>query len=80
MITLTDLLLENYPIPELSDDYTLPEKIWPKPDQLGLPLVTRAAFVFDRKGYLSLDELGRDRNPAYGKSEDSILEFSQVGY
>lgn len=74
MITFTDFMFGAYKTPELSEQYILPDHL--KPDdirQLGIPLDFRAAFAFPRKDCISLDELGRERNPTYSSSEDAML-------
>lgn len=74
MITFTDFMFGIYKTPELSEQYILPDDL--KPDninKLGIPLDFRAAFAFPRKNGISLDELGRERNPTYSRSEDPIL-------
>ena len=73
MITKLDLELESYGIPELSDQYVIPETLAANIKPLGKPLQTRAAFAFERKGYISLDELGRERNPTYSADLDSFI-------
>jgi len=59
MITRLDLELETYLIPELYEQDIIPQELT-ETLNLGKPLQTRAAFAFERKGYISLDTLGRN--------------------
>lgn len=73
MIHTTDFLYGGYTVPALDEQYILPVNLWPDFQKLSTPLDMRAAFAFERKDYVSLDELGRERNPSYSSSEDPIL-------
>lgn len=78
--------MTSYEYDNLPDNF---EMIGPMPDDLfpeimrmfkaaqnnGIEVAREAkiAYVYDRKGYLTMDEFGGHRNTAYGSSDDDVV-------